>query len=138
MSKPFEKIQIIVHENNDMPFGYASTVGLKCTVNGQEEGLFCGYDKPTLTVAEVVEAVNVMLKNIIEKGLPRTDINEIKVRLYKEIFEDFERVLGDVYEQYVFDNRDIEGVEQDAIIAFADTMRKSFADFKKKYVDEDG
>ena len=65
-NKTFEKIKIIVRENNDMPFDFPSTVGIKYTVNGQEKGLFLGSNKPTLTVAEVVEAVNHMLYDIIE------------------------------------------------------------------------
>lgn len=68
LNKTFEKIQIIVHENNDMPFDFPSTIGIKYTVDGQEEGLFLGCSKPTLTVAEVVETVNGMLKDIIERG----------------------------------------------------------------------
>lgn len=68
--KRFEKIEIIVHENQsiDEPFIYHSSVGIKYTVNGRVEGLYCCCEKPTFTVAEVVEAVNDMLRKIIEEG----------------------------------------------------------------------
>lgn len=57
--------------------------------------------------------------------IPRTEI--------EKIFAEIESVIGEQYENYVFDNRDIEGIEQDAIIAFADTMQKHFAELEKKY-----
>ena len=70
MAKAFEKIRIIVHENenNDNPLFFHSSIGVKCTVNGQEEGIFLSSDKPTFTVAEVVNAVNHLLYEIIEGG----------------------------------------------------------------------
>lgn len=68
--KRIEKIEIIVHENqsNDEPFIFHSSVGIKYTVNGKKEGLFRCCEKPTLAVAEVVEAVNDMLRDIFEEG----------------------------------------------------------------------
>lgn len=52
-----------------------------------------------------------------------------------EIFEEIEKVIGEQYENYVFDNLDIEGAEQDAIIAFVDVMKRHFAELKKKYTE---
>ena len=46
----------------------------------------------------------------------------------REIFAEIEKVIGDKYECYVFDNINIEGVEQDAIIAFVDAMSNHFAE----------
>lgn len=67
-NKTFEKIKIIVHENDDTPLCFPSSVGIKYTVNGQEEGVFRYGNKPSFTVAEVVELVNHMLYDIIEGG----------------------------------------------------------------------
>lgn len=68
--KHFEKMKIIVHEKqgNNAPFIFKSSVGIKYTVNGREEGLFRCCEKPTLTVAEIVSAVNDMLRDIFEEG----------------------------------------------------------------------
>lgn len=55
----------------------------------------------------------------------------------EDIFSEIEQVIGEKYERYVFDNRDIEGVRQDAIIEFADCMQKHFAELKKKYIPDD-
>ena len=55
----------------------------------------------------------------------------------KEIFAEIKKVIGDKYECYVFDNINIEGVEQDAIIAFVDAMSNHFAELKKKYESEE-
>lgn len=52
-----------------------------------------------------------------------------------EIFEEIEKVIGEQYENYVFDNLDIEGAEQDAIIAFVDVMKRHFAELKKKHTE---
>ena len=54
----------------------------------------------------------------------------------KKIFAEIEKVIGEKYEEYVFDNLDIEGVKQDAIIEFADCMKEYFAELKKKYTEE--
>ena len=62
--------------------------------------------------------------------------NNAKQEVARWIFLETEKVIGEQYENYVFDNRDIEGVEQDAIIAFADTMKRYFAELKKKYTEE--
>lgn len=77
-------------------------------------------------------------------GLEWKDSDDIAEQLYnagfrkqsevaREIFEEIEKVIGNKYEYYVFDNMDIEGVEQDAIITFADTMKRHFDELKKKY-----
>ena len=68
--KRFEKMTIIVKENqsNNEPFIFKSSVGIKYVVNGKVEGLFRCCEKPTLTVAEVVSAVNDMLRDIFEEG----------------------------------------------------------------------
>ena len=63
----------------------------------------------------------------------KAEIDKIKVKVAREIFADIEKVIGNKYDYYVFDNREIEGIEQDAIIAFADAMRKHFAKLKQKY-----
>ncbi len=63
-------------------------------------------------------------------------LKEIKRNIATNIFEEIEKVLSEKYELYVFDNRDIEGIEQDAIIDFADTMKRHFAELKKKYTGE--
>lgn len=63
----------------------------------------------------------------------RNGYEKAKQEVAKEIFEEIEKVIGEKYDYYVFDNIDIEGVEQDAIITFADTMKRYFAELKKKY-----
>ena len=70
MAKTFEKIRIIVHENKnaDLPMVFHSSIGIKYTINGQEEGVFVSSYKPTFTVDEVVNAVNHLLYEIIEGG----------------------------------------------------------------------
>jgi hypothetical protein len=66
--KHFENIKIIVKENNDMPINcWRSSVGIKYTVNGIIYGLFLVFEKPALTVSEVVEAVNQLLKEMINE-----------------------------------------------------------------------
>ena len=83
----FENIKIIVRENIDMPFPDRSSVGIKYTVNGKIEGLFLGYDKPTLTVAEIVEAVNKLLNKILCERRQTTSedqqINEMALAICK-------------------------------------------------------
>lgn len=64
-------------------------------------------------------------------------IAEAKAEVAREIFAEIEKVIGEKYEYYVFDNINIEGMEQDAIIAFADVMSKHFAELKKKYIPQE-
>lgn len=54
----------------------------------------------------------------------------------REIFEEIEKVIGDKYESYVFDNNDLDSIEQDAIINFSDEISDSFEEIKKKYTEE--
>jgi len=61
----FEKIMVIVREHNDMPGDFPATVAVKYTINGKQYGLFNGFNKPELTVPEVVETVNSLLQDII-------------------------------------------------------------------------
>ena len=76
-----------------------------------------------------VERVYYNLKAVLEERA------ETKQEIAREIFEEIERVIGEKYEDYVFDNMEIEGVEQDAIIAFVDSIQKHFAELKKKYTE---
>lgn len=82
-----------------------------------------------------------------EKEIEQTSTRENNCRNFKptadvvprariaEIFGDIEKVIGEQYENYVFDNLDIEGAEQDAIIAFVDVMKRHFAELKKKHTE---
>lgn len=73
----------------------------------------------------------------------KSDIDDIPTAavvpraMIAEIFEEIEKVIGEQYENYVFDNLDIEGAEQDAIIAFVDVMKRHFAELKKKHTGEE-
>lgn len=80
-----------------------------------------------------------------EDEIPTLDCLETAKRMYlkgyrkaSDVTMEIEKVIGDKYECYVFDNINIEGVEQDAIIAFVDAMSNHFAELKKKYESEDG
>ena len=77
------------------------------------------------------------VSEVVEKLMSATDkvICEAKAEVAREIFEEIEKVIGEQYENYVFDNIEIEGVEQDAIITFADAMKRHFAELKKKYTE---
>lgn len=75
------------------------------------------------------EAYSDVLDTICE--MPRADV--VPKSEVAKIFEEIEKVIGEKYDYYVFDNRDIEGDVQDAIIAFADAMTLHFAELKKKY-----
>jgi len=74
----------------------------------------------------------------LEEIISQEIIENAKAEVAREIFEEIEKVIGNKYDYYVFDNRDIEGIEQDAIIAFADAMKKHFTKLKKKYSEEGG
>lgn len=63
-------------------------------------------------------------------------ITQAKAEVAREIFEEIERVVGEKYELYVFDDIEMKDWEQDAIVAFADTMSEHFAKLKKKYTEE--
>ena len=65
--KGFEDIQIIINENNDMPNSFPSTAGIKYRIGGQLYGFYYGFDKPELTKAEIVEAANYLLKEMINR-----------------------------------------------------------------------
>ena len=62
-----EKVEIIVREHADeyrdgkVYTGRVSTVGLKFVYRGQQYGNFVKMEKPTLSVAEVVESTNELL-----------------------------------------------------------------------------
>ena len=62
-----EKLEIIVRENNDMPFGFSSTVGVKCYINGKPEGIFMGFNKPELPVADVVDTANSLIEELLRR-----------------------------------------------------------------------
>ena len=63
------------------------------------------------------------------------DLDNAKSEVAREIFEEIKRVIGEQYENYVFDNLEIEGVKQDAIIAFVDAMKRHFFAIEKKYTE---
>lgn len=73
------------------------------------------------------------LRKALDEYEETSGLKQAKAEVAREIFEEIEKVIGEQYENYVFDNLEIEGVEQDAIIAFADTMKRPFAELKKKY-----
>lgn len=68
-----ESVEIIVKEHSDKytPNGEfipdcCATVGWKCLYDGQFYGSFIIIEKPTLTGAEVVEATNLLLEQMID------------------------------------------------------------------------
>lgn len=63
--RELQGIEIIVRENNDMPYEFPATVGVKCYTKGKPYGLFNGFGKPELTVAEVVETANLLIEEIL-------------------------------------------------------------------------
>lgn len=75
-----------------------------------------------------------IVKSALET-MPPADV--VPRAMIAEIFGEIEKVIGEQYENYVFDNLDIEGAEQDAIIAFVDAMKRHFADLKRKYTGEE-
>jgi hypothetical protein len=64
-SRKLQRLQIIVRENNDMPYGFPATVGVKCYIKGKPYGLYSGFGKPELTVAEVVETANSLIEEVL-------------------------------------------------------------------------
>ena len=76
------------------------------------------------------------LQKALDEYEETSGLKQAKAEVASEIFAEIEKVIGNKYEYYVFDNRDIEGIEQDAIIAFADAMKKTFCELKKKYTGE--
>ena len=64
-NKRLEKLEIIVRENNDMPYSFPATVGVKCYIKGKPYGLYSGFGKPGLTVAEVVDTANLLIEEIL-------------------------------------------------------------------------
>ena len=69
-----EDIKVIVHENEKRTFfldGIGSvnevvaTVGVKIQTNGEQYGNYVVFKKATVTVPEVVEAVNLLLYEIL-------------------------------------------------------------------------
>ena len=73
----------------------------------------------------------------VSEALKQRAVEKAKADVAREIFAEIEGVIGEKYEDYVFDNMEIEGVEQDAIIAFVDSIQKPFAELKKKYTEEE-
>lgn len=65
-NKRLKKLEIIVRENNDAPYEFPATVGVKCYINGRKPyGLYSGFGKPELTVAEVVDTANLLIEDIL-------------------------------------------------------------------------
>ena len=64
-NRKLQRLEIIVRENNDMPYGFPATVGVKCYTKGKPYGLYSGFGKPELTVAEVVETANLLIEDIL-------------------------------------------------------------------------
>ena len=89
-------------------------------------GMRCGKTQLTEAVAEYKKSA---LRLIDEQ--PTADVAP-KSEVAREIFWEIRRVIGEQYENYVFDNLEIEGVKQDAIIAFVDAMKRHFFAIEKK------
>lgn len=60
-----KKLQLIVRENSDAPYEFPATVGVKCYINGKAYGLYNGFGKPELTVAEVVDTANLLIEELL-------------------------------------------------------------------------
>lgn len=115
-------------------FGYSKTDAIYCIKATPTADVIPRAEVETLKdnnehLAVILEETKIELKAM------RGAANSYKMHyenLATEIFEEIEKVIGEQYENYVFDNLDIEGVKQDAIIAFVDTMKYRFAELKKK------
>lgn len=62
-----EKIEIIVRENNDDPLDFRSTVGIRYLANGEINGLFRGFDCPTIPTPILVETINSLLEQMLQE-----------------------------------------------------------------------
>lgn len=144
MARYIDADKLITHLNDEIK-GCAPKFGSRAGGKSIAYGTMLGL-KMAISFAETLSTADVVPKSEVEKW------KEINVQLHKEmseqmteerkierkyvareIFEEIEKVVGNKYEDYVFDNIEIEGVEQDAIIAFADEMKRTFAELKKKY-----
>lgn len=63
-----EKIEIIVRENNDLPFEFPCTVGVKYIANGEMKGFYHGFGVPTIPTSVLVETINSLLEQMLQEG----------------------------------------------------------------------
>ena len=130
------KIVITVKDTNNV-------IGLKEDIAMRLEGVadIIRIDTADVVPKSEVEMLQGALKaeerhNELTMEMAKKALANAKAEVAMDVFAEIERVIGEKYELYVFDDREIEGVKQDAIIEFADCMQKHFDKLKKKYTEK--
>ena len=68
--------------------------------------------------------------------IPRTDIEKIKAKVVREIFEEVEKIIDEKYNRFVFKDQPYDSDEEiDAIINYSDSVSDAIVELKKKYMD---
>lgn len=62
------------------------------------------------------------------------DYQAVKRIVAKEIFEDIEKVIASVYNDFMF-NREYVGMNETSVVMFSDELDIAIADLKKKYTE---